>query len=154
MTLTEQWKKGELERGRYYIKYRGNYMSDNWHGDCWEDSWSDYVEEVLAPVPSYEEWQELKEASDGLSKLMFKSLMNRFVKADEERERLSEENQQLRKWCEEFNALDVAKENQQLKEMLYKCREKLDWLNGGYDVWGGELTDFIEEIDDIIGEKK
>lgn len=60
MILTEQWKKGELERGRYYIKYRGNYMSDNWHGDCWEDSWSDYVEEVLAPVPSYEEWQKLK----------------------------------------------------------------------------------------------
>jgi hypothetical protein len=49
---------------------------------------------------------------------------------------------------------DLEAENQQLKEMLYKCREKLDWLNGGYDVWGGELTDFIEEIDNAIGEKK
>lgn len=47
----------------------------------------------------------------------------------------------------------LENENQQLKEMLYKCREKLDWLNGGYDVWGGELTDFIEEIDNAIGEK-
>ena len=46
-----------------------------------------------------------------------------------------------------------VKECQQLKEMLYKCREKLDWLNGGYVVWGGELTDFIEEIDNAIGEK-
>ena len=46
------------------------------------------------------------------------------------------------------------KENQQLREILYKCREKLDWLNGGYDVWGGELTDFIEEIDNAIGEKE
>ena len=90
--------------------------------------------EVLAPVPSYEEWKELKEASDGLSNLMFKSLMNRFIKADEERERLAEENQQL-------------------KELLKECREKLDWLNGGYVVWGGELTDFIEEIDNAIGEK-
>lgn len=45
----------------------------------------------------------------------------------------------------------LEKENQQLKELLYKCREKLDWLNGGYDVWGGELTDFIEEIDNAIG---
>ena len=46
---------------------------------------------------------------------------------------------------------DLEAENQQLKEMLYKCREKLDWLNGGYVVWGGELTDFIEEIDNAIG---
>lgn len=48
----------------------------------------------------------------------------------------------------------LEKENKLLKEMLSKCREKLDWLNGGYDVWGGELTDFIEEIDNVIGEKK
>lgn len=48
---------------------------------------------------------------------------------------------------------DLEAENQQLKELLYKCREKLDWLNGGYVVWGGELTDFIEEIDNAIGEK-
>lgn len=65
-----------------------------------------------------------------------------------------EEWQQLHKFLEEFNALDVSKENKKLKELLYKCREKLDWLNGGYDVWGGELTDFIEEIDNAIGEKK
>jgi hypothetical protein len=32
--------------------------------------------------------------------------------------KLEKENTQLRKWCEEFNALDVAKENQQLKELL------------------------------------
>ena len=48
---------------------------------------------------------------------------------------------------------DLEAENKQLKELLYKCREKLDWLNGGYVVWGGELTDFIEEIDNAIGEK-
>lgn len=38
-----------------------------------------------------EEWEELQEANDGLSKHMFKSLMNRFVKADEEREKLDKE---------------------------------------------------------------
>ena len=41
--------------------------------------------------------KEKPEASDGLSKLMFKSLMNRFVKTDEE--------------------------NQQLKELLKECRD-------------------------------
>lgn len=115
MTLTEKWKKGELERGRYYIKYRGNYMQDNWHGDCWEDSWSEYVEEVLAPVPSYEEWQ--------------KVLNIDFI------------NEVLRL------------ENAKLKELLNKCREKLDRLDYGCEVWQGELTGFIEEIDNAIGEK-
>ena len=67
---------------------------------------------------------------------------------------LEAENAQLRKFLEEFNALDVAKENQQLKEMLYKCREKLDRLDYGCEVWQGELTGFIEEIDNAIGEKK
>ena len=112
MTLTEKWKKGELERGRYYIKYRGNYMSDNWHGDCWEDSWSEYVEEVLAPVPSYEEWQ------------------------------------QLHKFLEEFNALEVAKENQQLKELLKEVRDA--WVTyKPYDRYN-----LCERIDNAIGDKK
>jgi hypothetical protein len=117
-TLTEQWKKGELERGRYYIKYRGNYMSDNWHGDCWEDSWSDYVEEVLAPVPSYEEWR------------------------------------QLIKFLEEFNALDVAKENKELKELLKECRETIDdaWMYCGIATPDAEAI--LTKIDNAIGEKK
>jgi hypothetical protein len=110
MTLTEQWKKGELERGRYYIKYRGNYMSDNWHGDCWEDSWSDYVEEVLAPVPSYEEWQRIFHYA---SKYEYE-----YTSCAMDYENLKQENQQLKKWCEEFNALDVAKENKLLKTLL------------------------------------
>lgn len=37
--------------------------------------------------------------------------------------------------------------------MLYKCREKLDKLDYGCEVWAGELTGFIEEIDQVIGEK-
>ena len=50
--------------------------------------------------------------------------------------------------------LKVIEENQQLKELLYKCREKLDELDYGCEVWQGELTGFIEEIDNAIGEKK
>jgi FtsZ-binding cell division protein ZapB len=47
----------------------------------------------------------------------------------------------------------LENENQQLKELLYKCREKLDELDYGCEVWQGELTGFIEEIDNAIGEK-
>lgn len=116
MTLTEQWKKGELGNGEYFVLTnlgieKIEYIKEH-NGFGFDET--EWVEEVLAPVPSYEEWK------------------------------------QLHKFLEEFNALDVAEENKKLKEMLYKCREKLDWLNGGYDVWGGELTDFIEEIDEVL----
>ena len=56
--LTEQWKKGELEQGWYYInsgdidyKY-SKYNSADFFVTPHED-----IKEVLAPVPSYEEWQ-------------------------------------------------------------------------------------------------
>jgi hypothetical protein len=34
--------------------------------------------------------------------------------------------------------------------MLYKCREKLDKLDYGCEVWQGDLTGFIEEIDEVL----
>lgn len=128
MTLTEQWKKGELEEREYWVKiYRPmlkkceisklSFVSSRFIFPQRPDD-DDFISEVLAPVPCYEEWQ------------------------------------QLHKFLEEFNALEVAKENKKLKELLLKCLDKLKSLNCGYDVWGGELTDFIEEIDNAIGEKK
>lgn len=89
--LTEQWKKGELESGKeYWVR-----LTDEWknsieqvyfNGEDFELFDIDDIEEVLAPVPSYEEWK------------------------------------QLIKFLEEFNALDVAKENQQLKELLHSLK--------------------------------
>ena len=65
MTLTKQWKKGELEDGCYYV--RTDNGIENWEyiythlgfGYC-----EDKIKEVLAPVPSYEEWQKMKEQRD------------------------------------------------------------------------------------------
>lgn len=153
MTLTEQWKKGELKQGEYWCKIIESPYIERVYLPCCDD----IIVEVLAPVPSYEEWQELKEASDGLSKLMFKSLMNRFVKADEERERLSEENQQLHKFLEEFNALDVAKENKQLKKLLLVCREMLAeyrFSEGDFTIGDIDTSLLLNMIDNAIGEKK
>ena len=110
--LTEQWKKGELKKDKYWVKYRSGKI------DIWELSEGTPIEsrpeivEVLAPVPSYEEWK------------------------------------QLRKWCEEFNALDVAKENQQLKELLKECQEHLCYHH--CERYTRELSD---RIDNAIGEK-
>ena len=61
-TLTEQWKKGELKSGWYFVKV-GKYEAEidlydddhsQWLNSCDKDI---YPVKVLAPVPSYEEWQ-------------------------------------------------------------------------------------------------
>lgn len=67
VSLTEQWKKGELEDGEYYIKSNkediyidicanGSFMFTNYRS----------IEEVLAPVPSFEQWQSLNELLDSM----------------------------------------------------------------------------------------
>ena len=62
--LTEQWKKGELPAGRYWVKYRSGRI-DDWDllGGKTIETKPEIVE-VLAPVPSYEEWQKMKEQRD------------------------------------------------------------------------------------------
>lgn len=67
--LTEKWKAGELEEGWYYIKYEDNHVGiafaceglgrDEYPFVGFE--FEDDIEEVLAPVPSYEELQALKD---------------------------------------------------------------------------------------------
>lgn len=89
MTLTEQWEKGELDKTFYYIKYNDDSIRTDLSvgkANGLDFCNSKEVKEVLAPVPSYDEWK------------------------------------QLHKFLEEFNALDVAKENQQLKELLYSLK--------------------------------
>ena len=61
--LTEQWKKGELPSGWYYVKLiRGEYRTDLYIKDKneWIDCPDKIISEVLAEVPSYEEWQTAK----------------------------------------------------------------------------------------------
>lgn len=66
--LTEQWNKGKLPEGDYYIKRRnGDMPYDNIdsHG-VWRNSIDEDIIEVLAEVPSYEEWQAKLEENDKL----------------------------------------------------------------------------------------
>lgn len=73
-TLTEQWREGMLENGRYYVK--------DWDGTIyrfvaqnkilWRDSnnpiYASERIEVLAPVPSYDEYKRLQDQLADLSK--------------------------------------------------------------------------------------
>ena len=118
--LTEQWKKGELEQGYYYVEEDGK----TFISICRKHYLLQVLQDckVLAPVPSYEEWK------------------------------------QLHKFLEEFNALDVAKENKKLKELLKECRNCVtrqiygsptrQYFEGVFD------DELLTKIDDAIGEKK
>lgn len=76
--LTEQWKKGELPNGYYWIRlswggmvimayhtaFDGLFELDDYYYD------SDEISEVLAQVPSYEEWQAKLEENAQLKELL------------------------------------------------------------------------------------
>ena len=59
--LTEQWKKGELPSGWYYVRLiRGEYRIDLYIND--KNEWIDYpdniIDTVVCKVPSYDEYLE------------------------------------------------------------------------------------------------
>ena len=131
MTLTEQWKKGELEWGKNY--YCRNVKTNETnicflYGSTWYSAdsdgegdidWQGYLE-VLAPVPSYEEWQKVLNI--------------------------------------DFNNEVLRLENAKLKELLKECRERLgDYaefcIKGGYLNAEDEAVKMITKIDNAIGEK-
>ena len=67
-TLTEQWKNGELDYGYYYLQTKdGERRIDRTTCDIvssiylWTQTDKNYIQEVLAPVPSYSEFQALKD---------------------------------------------------------------------------------------------
>lgn len=139
MTLTEQWEKGELEWGKnYYCRntktnetnicflYGHTWYSADSYGDG-DIDWQGSLE-VLAPVPSYEEWKELKDEVE-IYHNNFK-----LMKAELEREL----------------------ENQQLKKLLKECKgffvegTKCDLVS----YHKNDLFMMLKKIDNAIGEKK
>lgn len=93
--LTEQWKKGELTSGWYYTKlWKGCNVIDYFIGNQFLRYDDSDIDEVLAPVPSYEEWKEYQELDEDNKKNM--QLAIRFsIEADILRELLKEIRQQI-----------------------------------------------------------
>lgn len=55
--LTEQWKKGELPEGFYFVNDGAEVTIDYYLCDYWERHFGWDVQQVIAPVPSYDEWK-------------------------------------------------------------------------------------------------
>ena len=65
-SLTEKWKDGKLEKIQYYVRLKNGRIcrclhigSPNWMRGI--DGLDEIVQEVLAPVPSYDKYKELKD---------------------------------------------------------------------------------------------
>lgn len=124
----EKWKNEDLEEGNYYIKDKyGNYLIAQYLPDYdydhqdgyaldgyrwfalgfdYDDFEQDSVEEVLAPVPSYEEWQNINEFADY-------SIHNR-NELTKQINYLFGENEKLSQW------------NIKAQELLKECRKVFD----------------------------
>ena len=74
-SLTEKWKDGELPEGTYYVMFicgrYGTYEFENLKGFGFDNDLA-YIKEVLAPVPSCDEYKklqvQLKEANDTIKR--------------------------------------------------------------------------------------
>ena len=129
--LTEQWKKGELADDEYYCRTTHNSSVCKYYLSNIDN---ENMIEILAKVPSYEEYQKL--LSDQLAK-------NEGVEINAE---LEAENTKLKKWCEEFNALDVAKENTKLKELLKECADEFEsYLDSGAEGMAKAIREVLKD---------
>lgn len=122
-TLTEQWKKGELEAGWYYIEIDApfeqkikdiSYYSSNTF-DIEVDG--NYIIDVLAPVPSYEEWQELSKQR------------NQLIRDVKDLAYIQEENNKLNEMCNYWSIEETERtmECYKLKQLLKECREVVEF---------------------------
>lgn len=118
--LTEQWKKGELPYAEYYIKLGGGeYTNDVWDVDGWQsfNKEGDVVAEVLAPVPSYDELQDMNKAVN--------ECMAANIKLVEQNAQLKE---LLKEWVQfetEENPNDFTVMSERMSELANKTKEVL-----------------------------
>lgn len=147
MTLTEKWKKGELPEGEKYIQLRDNRIfTAYFNGKEFREVYNSDIKEVLAPVPTYNEYLE-SEAHCAVY-----SEENKQLKA--EIERLQFENQHVI-WLKHRNeALD--KDNKQLRQLLKECKDivsiEKDFASCHFEKY--RLDNLLTKIDNAIGEKK
>lgn len=135
-SLTEQWREGKLPDGYYYVNGKWiNYYSkdDGYFNDGG-------VEEVLAPVPSYEEYNELLRHSELSRNLVYEVLVNQkeynelLDKAKEYKrlqERLTIATKALKEYADDGNWDDIRSYNFYIDDTYFV--EKAEFREKGYE---------------------
>lgn len=158
--LTDKWKKGELPDGLYYVKTNDDsVMILGWSKIA---GWYN-IKQVLAPVPSYEEWQSM----DRLEKIMLQER----AKLNKQVIELLEKNTKLKEQINKYildsinrgtaNAVTAVKEfgmperieklvkqNTKLKELLKECYTAMEETQ----YW--DMCKLLPKINQALGEDK
>lgn len=165
MTLTEQWKNDKLQNDWYYVRTTNGiekleYIKQSHGFGYYETEW---VLEVLAPVPSYDRVCRLNH------------LENDFIKTHERINKLEKENQQLKTQITKLTEIvgvlpsnhsvgnlgykiknqrheinNRLKEIDKLKDLLKECREE---ISDEIDDCTDPRIELFAKIDNAIGEK-
>lgn len=118
--LTDKWKKGELPFGAYYV----NRLNENriWLYRERSQTPDNCIEiyGILAPVPSYNEWKDLREYVDYC-------IHNR-----------DELTKQIIFWMDKYT---------ELKELLKECKRELRIAEIDY---GWDEQELFEKIDEVL----
>lgn len=145
--LTEQWKKGELPEGWYWVDYYSvdgavmlEYIPQH-NGFGYEEK--ELVQAVLAPVPSYEEYLSLTYAKEEDEKIIaeyeeenarLKEQINHLLKTQA---RQFVDNQKLQVKAEKAKDvinIDTARQIKQLKDLLKECIDYLPEFETPMDI--------------------
>jgi len=124
--LTDKWKKGELPDGWYYVKDKRDIIRIDYFADVWDYTDIDEVNEVLAEVPSYEQWK----SSDKL----ILTLMDNIKEKSDLLQRAMEKNTEL-------------------KELLKECRENIAAIDYDSSVLDREQSILLNKINQVLGEE-
>lgn len=166
--LTEQWKKGELPEGHYYVKDGENMIAEYIDGYFYNDgnpmtSFSGGVDEVLAPVPSYEEW---KGKDDALTSLLAKYGKLTKELQDEKEKHMTRFS--LRSPADEViiekqvwestlhRSMVLQAENEELKEILErhkKATAKAQIRSCDLEIINAQLKELLKECKNILEEQ-
>ena len=160
--LTEQWKKGELPEGWYYIKDDDGqiklaeysvYCIDRETNET-EYDWSCLyeIEQVLAEVPDYIDWRNMVNCACEEHKANTKLL--------EENAELAEKVKQLKERNDSLNNRDInlcriangiRDENFALKELLKECSYRINWrIKTGHEPSDDRKQKLFDEIDQVL----
>lgn len=160
--LTEEWKKGKLEEyKKYYCKTK--WFEDIFQVRCYnkdtEDEWWVLENEkykynnvyhtkdieVLAPAPSFEEFEQLQNWADFTKD--YHELREKLEIAEYKNAELENKMDLERQLCKY-----VLEENTKLKELLKECKHIIEWYKANYNDVDVLNEDVITKIDNVIGE--
>ena len=155
--LTSDWKAGKLERGLYWVRFKGKIVIaectvfGNVSKPFEIEIKTDFmikISKVLAPVPSYDHFVELTEKIKTLSSENERLLNLQAVKTKEIEE--LESDSLAKKEGEEIVA-ELTNENNNLRSLLKECDGCVRCLRayGVADCNGSNINDLITKIEEI-----